>query len=351
VAGELIVTSEPPGAKVRVDDRQLGRTPVRLEGLRPAQVRVRVSSPGHLGFDQTVTVSAEGATTVNARLVPAPPREIRFSLSPVLVIRAGTPRLVDRWSTHYQGSANQYQVLSTCTLDAHLEGTYSGPSSVTGAGISAQAHITDRLGVGFAMQSLSDDLADDVAFGYTVVRQWSYYSSRGASTVTSEASGTATGFARRQRMFHLMATWGVPVTQRLTLELSAGPSVFSVSQQVMRDIVGLVHCAETEGEYSSHLKRAGCSVDYTGYTEHRNRLGVNAGALVLLRLDRRLSLLAGLRVTTAGTISVKGTSMASQLEPVNNLWPDFYYEVPATWTEIKVKTGIVEPHFGLRYTF
>jgi hypothetical protein len=70
-----------------------------------------------------------------------------------------------------------------------------------------------------------------------------------------------------------------------------------------------------------------------------------------VRLNRKVSLTAGLRATTAGTLSVPATSVAEQLDAANRLWPDFYYPTPEERSSIEVHTGFIEPLAWLRVTF
>jgi hypothetical protein len=239
---------EPSGAKVSINGRSVGRTPVRLPGLPAAAVRVRVSLRGHLEFDQTVTLSVEGTTSVDARLMPAPSHTVQFSLSSALAFRTGAPRLVDRWSTHYATSGlSRWEAYVTASLDAQLDGAYAGPSSATLPVLSAQAQLTDRLGVGIAVESVSRELAGDIAFKCSVARQATYYGQSTASTRTAEEAGAVSGLVSRQRAVHVAAIWSVHLTRRLALEFSAGPSVLHIAQDVPGDTVTFTHCASGGG--------------------------------------------------------------------------------------------------------
>jgi serine/threonine-protein kinase len=66
----LVVNSDPPGARVVVDRRERGRTPLTLQ-LRPGKVGVVLSRDGYQPHVADVIVRQR--TELNARLVPIPP--------------------------------------------------------------------------------------------------------------------------------------------------------------------------------------------------------------------------------------------------------------------------------------
>lgn len=66
--GVLQVESRPSGATVRVDDREVGRTPLTLEGLVPGSYRVSIVRPGYRTWTTTARVVAGARTRVAASL-------------------------------------------------------------------------------------------------------------------------------------------------------------------------------------------------------------------------------------------------------------------------------------------
>lgn len=72
VLGRINVRSEPPGAKVLVDGKAAGRTPITLKGKDAGRYRVEVRSEGHLPKEQPVVVEDGKETLVNVVLDPVP---------------------------------------------------------------------------------------------------------------------------------------------------------------------------------------------------------------------------------------------------------------------------------------
>lgn len=65
----LIVTSQPAGAKVEINGREVGRTPRRVEGLRPGEpVLLRLRLDGYHAAERTVTPSTAEAMAVDVVL-------------------------------------------------------------------------------------------------------------------------------------------------------------------------------------------------------------------------------------------------------------------------------------------
>lgn len=68
---ELVVTSNPPGARVTVDGIGWGVTPIRIQHLSPGVKRVRLTLDGYVGVERDVRVGDEGGTvTVAVTLAP-----------------------------------------------------------------------------------------------------------------------------------------------------------------------------------------------------------------------------------------------------------------------------------------
>ena len=65
----ILVASSPPGAKVYLDGKEQGVTPVALTGLMQGDYRVRVESPGFASWATKVQVSHGETAGLNARLL------------------------------------------------------------------------------------------------------------------------------------------------------------------------------------------------------------------------------------------------------------------------------------------
>jgi hypothetical protein len=65
----ILVASSPPGAKVYLDGKEQGVTPVALTGLMHGDYRVRVEAPGFASWSTKVEVSHGETAGVTARLL------------------------------------------------------------------------------------------------------------------------------------------------------------------------------------------------------------------------------------------------------------------------------------------
>lgn len=67
----ILITSDPPGAKVYVDHRYNGKTPVTVSGLPPGDYTVRVvADPDFLVFQQVVNTRGRQPAQLHAVLIP-----------------------------------------------------------------------------------------------------------------------------------------------------------------------------------------------------------------------------------------------------------------------------------------
>jgi hypothetical protein len=64
------IDSRPTGAKVFVDDRAVGATPVRLPDVTPGSHTVRLELPEHHAWTETVQVTRGKTTRVAGSLEP-----------------------------------------------------------------------------------------------------------------------------------------------------------------------------------------------------------------------------------------------------------------------------------------
>ena len=65
----ILVASSPPGAKVYLDGKEQGISPVALTGLMHGQYRVRVEAPGFASWSSRVDVGHGETAGVTARLL------------------------------------------------------------------------------------------------------------------------------------------------------------------------------------------------------------------------------------------------------------------------------------------
>jgi hypothetical protein len=68
--GAMEIDSRPTGAKVFVDDRAVGATPVRLPDVTPGSHTVRLELPEHHAWTETVQVTRGKTTRVAGSLEP-----------------------------------------------------------------------------------------------------------------------------------------------------------------------------------------------------------------------------------------------------------------------------------------
>jgi hypothetical protein len=72
IPGGLEIESSPSGAAVRLDDQDVGTTPLLLDGLAPGWRRVAVTAPDHVGWHGQLEVAAGRRTTERIALQPLP---------------------------------------------------------------------------------------------------------------------------------------------------------------------------------------------------------------------------------------------------------------------------------------
>jgi serine/threonine-protein kinase len=67
-SGQLVIVTEPPGARVTVDGFGRGVTPLTLRGLTPGARRVRVTKDGYTGAERVVSMAQDAGATVRIPL-------------------------------------------------------------------------------------------------------------------------------------------------------------------------------------------------------------------------------------------------------------------------------------------
>jgi len=65
----ILIASSPPGAKVYLDGKEHGVSPVALTGLMPGDYRVRVEAPGFASWSTAVQISDGETAGVTAKLL------------------------------------------------------------------------------------------------------------------------------------------------------------------------------------------------------------------------------------------------------------------------------------------
>jgi hypothetical protein len=81
--GSLVVRSTPAGARVFVDGREYGRTPVTIGSLSRGSHSVRVARDGYVAAEQRLTITAgQRAHSVTVRLTPERSAALPVNASP-----------------------------------------------------------------------------------------------------------------------------------------------------------------------------------------------------------------------------------------------------------------------------
>lgn len=131
------------------------------------------------------------------------------------------------------------------------------------------------LGVGFTSTTDSHDTTLEASIPDTLL-----FSNPHASSVP------VTGLDRSEKAFHISATWIVPVTDKLDIALSGGPSFFTVEQPYVSGMTvtsGGVTVASVE---QSSVKESAVGyhvgIDGTFLITRINRVGIGIGAMARL---------------------------------------------------------------------
>jgi hypothetical protein len=64
----VFIESTPPGARIRIDGRDLAPTPLTVRQLRPGTHKLELRLPGYKTWSQTLTVAAGDARRITATL-------------------------------------------------------------------------------------------------------------------------------------------------------------------------------------------------------------------------------------------------------------------------------------------
>ena len=367
-AGEVVVTSDPPGAEVQLGGRSVGVSPVDVADVAPGPCLVRVQLQGYIPYQRELTVDAEKPAKVHANLIrdasltpqaaaaPAPGHRasrVRFSIGGGVALRGAETRFSDTWSAgetkdQSSGSYYTYHWVWSSSWDA----TYRSSSTPIGPDVSADVWFSDRLGVGLGWERFNQDLATEPKYKFdlaeTVTYRYGAYTSTYTNHEQNEASATADDYTYRQSVVHLALTWRQPVADRVHLEVSAGPSFFKAEQQLTRKVLDLSSCQESSS--SPTYRYTGCRLVEDRTLERGSSVGFNVGAALAFQLQPKLELVVQARYAASGAIKLDAMDTEWLVDAVDAAVP-YQYNGAATRTKVSIKTGTFLPRLTLRYTF
>ena len=143
-----------------------------------------------------------------------------------------------------------------------------------------------------------------------------FYSRAGADR-TRKVSQQLTGYGRTELGVHLLVSWTIPVTGRIDLALSGGPSLFVVDHDYVDDAG--IRISETEFPYENVQVNAGAASAGRGV---RKRVrGANVGVDVTYHLYRSLEPGAPFWTVGVGAFArwTTGTSALPELGPAETI--------------------------------
>lgn len=170
--GLFVITSDPEGATVYLDGKQVGVTPLELEGIEPGMHQVGVQAPGHALLVREVDTSDGSKGEVRARLKKD---------GGTLTIKTGSPDAVVHMDGVPVGTGKRVKVKAT-------RGTYqvdvddSAGSAVGSAKVPA---------TGSALY-VADLEAGELELGTPLTRRWTFWTGVGVGVA---AIGTGSAIA------------------------------------------------------------------------------------------------------------------------------------------------------------
>jgi hypothetical protein len=352
MASEIVVTSDPSGAAVWLDGQNVGQSPLQLPYVAPGQHRVRVELERYMAYERSVSVGNTGAVEVHAHLVPGGSRERPVSLELAASLRPGMG-ISERW---YEGP--ETRIKDPLGLTGVLDGQYRGTPAGFGPTIAVRTRLSRSLALDLSAESFSRTLTNSISISESNawVKSGPSYNVKIYSTTYA---GTVGPLAHRQRMVHVGLVWRRRVGPRADLDLSVGPSLFRVEQDVMSSLhLHLADCRPIpEANNGPDYALSGCTFSGVVEREGATRLGGHVGAALAMRVARRVSVVAGLRVASALAVKLPGIDMRA----CASLLPLSPYEQPDRWdrpfdpaepqSTVRVNTTVIAPRIGLRYTF
>lgn len=205
------------------------------------------------------------------------------------------------------------------SAQAQMTWTDKGFLNVTG-GIQAGSHtlatgttfdLYDELATVSTTQEISGGAFFDLSAGYKVWRNlalgagYSWTSSKADAAVSASIPSTdvhdqpraipasAADLNHTEHGIHLMAVWMVPVTDKIDVGVSAGPTIFQVKQ----DLPGVLNISEP-----------GPTVTGVDLTEiNKTTIGLNLGVDVTYMVNKRVGV-GGLARYTWGSADLKGAT-------------------------------------------
>jgi hypothetical protein len=81
LGGALSIASQPPGARVELDNEYVGETPCIVAGVAYGRHELTIAKPGFAGYTRTIEVSGPNEE-IGATLEELPPGTIVFSVEP-----------------------------------------------------------------------------------------------------------------------------------------------------------------------------------------------------------------------------------------------------------------------------
>jgi hypothetical protein len=363
---ELLVTSVPPRAKVQLDGRSIGRTPLQLRAIPRGRYKLRVTLRGFRPFAQLVEVGEGDSVRVEATLLQTGPRRGRggmvwagrIAVSAGLAAQVTGRHFSNSWSDAESTTQTLTNATDTRSWKAALDNTYSSVSSPVAPDLGVQLRISKQLALEVSGQRYKQGLASEVAWSSSRKQVYVFRPpcspSCGPTTTSTtdlpnpQESGTASGLSYGLAVLGVALHLKTPLARHIDLELSAGPAIFSAKLDVLRDLHGFDACRSVWPD------RIDCTVGYGKATERRSALGAQFGMALAFHLSEQLELVAGMRAGSAGSLTVGGLSTA---EP-NRRVKDYLAYYTATdhvaqdeILPIKLGTASVVPRLSLRWSF
>jgi hypothetical protein len=361
-SSELVVTSVPPRARVLIDGHTIGRTPLDLKAIPAGHYTLRVTQRGFEPFVQAIDVAERARTEVAAELIPRRARQRagrrswceRLAFGVGMAVPLARRHFSNGWSAKGSGTETGFIRTYTWVWEQVLKNDYTSVSNRLAPEFDLRLRISRSLALDLSAQRLTQDLKSEVAWSghRTTVEVYAppcppWCVPRTTSTTDRKdtgESGTASGLSSGLSVFGLALQLRVPVARRVDLEVLAGPALFSLRQDVIRDVVSYGACRSVWPDY------VGCVVEYNKVAERRVALGGQLGAVLAFGLTKQVSLVAGFRAGSAGSWTAAGLSTARLNQRVRIYTASDYVAADET-LPIKLGTTFIAPRVGLRFTF
>jgi hypothetical protein len=360
-SSELVVTSTPTSAKVRIDGHTVGRTPLDLKAIPAGHYTLRVTQRGFEPFLQTIDIAERSRMEVAAELIPRrrargagrPSWRERLAFGAGTVVPLAGRHFSNGWSAKGNGTQTEFNSVYTWSWEQVLKNDYGSVSHQLAPELDLRLRISRRLHIEFSVQRRTQDFKSEVAWSshrtsvevYTPrCPPWCYPPTTSTREEENTESGAASGLSSGLSVFGLSLQLRAPLARRVDLELSAGPALFSAWQDVIRDVVSHGSCR------SVGLDHTECEVEYNKATERQLALGGQVGAALAFALSRKASLFVGFRAGSAGSWTAGGLSTARLNQRVRTYVANDYAAADEI-LPIKLGTTLIAPRIGLRFAF